>query len=51
VRAGRAQGWTEASYPFHDAPQDRVFPLLLPWESASQRVVYRWDGTLFSRSP
>ena len=51
VRAGRARGWTAETYPFHDAPQERVFPLLLPWESDSQRVVYRWDGTSFSRSP
>lgn len=51
LRAGRATGWTEANYPFHDAPQERVFPLLLPWDPASQRVVYRWNGTGFARAP
>lgn len=51
VRAGRARGWSADNYPFHDAPQERVFPLLLPWDNDSQRAVYRWDGTAFTRSP
>lgn len=51
VRAGRATGWTESNYPFHDVPQERVFPLLLPWDRSAQRVVYQWNGSAFERAP
>ena len=48
LRPGRAQGWTEKTYPF---PEDTsaaggLEPLLLPWSEASARR-YRFDGKSF----
>lgn len=51
IEAGAARGWTAENYPFHDAAQAQYFPLLLPWDPASRRVTYRWNGSAFSRSP
>src|SRR5688572_32431336 len=46
LRPGRAQGWSEKTYPF---PEDTTTagglePLLLPWSSASPRR-YAWNGS------
>ncbi len=48
VRAGRAHGFTKATYPF---PEDESAaggyePLPLPWGSLGQRL-YRFDGNVF----
>jgi hypothetical protein len=48
LRAGRAVGWTEKSYPF---PQDTTAagglePLLLPWSDLKKRR-YRFDGSSY----
>ena len=51
LRSGSAQGWTAATYPFHDAPPQGFFPLLLPWEPAQRQVTYRWAGSAFERAP
>lgn len=49
LRAGRAVGWTEKTYPF---PTDTTAagglePLLLPWAGQSARV-YVWNGSQFA---
>jgi hypothetical protein len=49
LRPGRAQGWSEKTYPF---PEDTTTagglePLLLPWSSASHRR-YAWNGSAFA---
>jgi len=51
LRSGAAQGWTAATYPFHDAAPQGFFPLLLPWEPSQGRVTYRWTGSAFERAP
>lgn len=50
LEAGAVTGWTQASYPFHDAPPNGFFALLLPW-STPRRVTYRWSGTAFVAAP
>lgn len=49
LRAGRAQGWSEKTYPF---PEDTTTagglePLLLPWSTGSARR-YAWNGSAFA---
>lgn len=51
VESPRAEGWTEQTYPFHDAPPQGFFPLLLPWQTGPRRVVYRWNGSAFAPVP
>ena len=51
IRSGSARGWDAATYPFHDQPAQGFFPLLLPWDAAQRRVVYRWSGAAFERAP
>jgi hypothetical protein len=48
VRPGRAQGWSEKTYPWtQDKPGGAMEPLLLPWGGvASQR--YGWNGKAFA---
>lgn len=48
VDTARAVGWTQESYPFHDAAPQGFFPLMLPWQTGAGRVVYRWNGTTFT---
>lgn len=50
VRAGRAIGWDERSYPFaqDEAPVGGIEPLILPW-SGKGTVTYRYNGTAFVR--
>jgi hypothetical protein len=52
VRPGRAQGWTDHSYPFsQDQPgQGALEPLLLPW-GGIDHLRYAFNGTTFARSP
>jgi len=51
VHAGRAQGWTDKTYPFtQDQPGGALEPLLLPW-GGIDHVRYAYNGTVFSRSP
>jgi hypothetical protein len=48
VRPGRATGWTQASYPWHeDQPGGTLEPLLLPWGDA-HALRYSWDGSRWS---
>jgi len=51
LRSGAARGWSAATYPFHDAPPQGFFPLLLPWDAAPRQVTYRWTGAAFERAP
>lgn len=51
IRSGAARGWGAASYPFHDAPPQGFFPLLLPWEPSQRQATYRWTGVVFERAP
>jgi hypothetical protein len=45
IDPGRAEGWSEQSYPFVAESQDTFGPLLLPWRHA--RALYRYrDGKL-----
>ena len=52
VRPGRAQGWTEKTYPFtQDQPgTGNLEPLLLPW-GGIDHLHYAFDGTSFARAP
>jgi len=52
VRPGRAQGWTDRTYPFaQDQPGQGAFePLLLPW-GGIEHLRYAWNGTTFARTP
>jgi hypothetical protein len=48
LRAGKAVGWSEKTYPF---PEDTTTagglePLVLPWSETSSRN-YKWSGTAF----
>lgn len=51
LRAGRAEGWSATTYPFHDVAPQGFFPLLLPWDPAQREVTYRWNGSAFERAP
>jgi len=51
VRAGRAQGWTDKTYPFgQDQPGGALEPLLLPW-GGIDHLRYAFNGTAFARVP
>ncbi len=50
VQSRPARGWTQSTYPFHDAPPQGFEALLLPWEP-TRRVSWRWNGTGFGRVP
>jgi len=51
VRPGRAQGWTDKTYPFsQDQPGGALEPLLLPW-GGIEHLVYKWSGSTFAKSP
>ncbi len=52
VRPGRAQGWTDKTYPFsQDQPgQGALEPLLLPW-GGIDHLRYGFNGTAFAKSP
>ncbi len=58
VHAGRAQGWTDKTYPFtQDQPSapgaassSAYEPLLLPW-GGIDHVRYAYNGTAFARLP
>ncbi len=50
VESRPARGWTEATYPFHDAPPQGYEPLLLPW-ATQRRVTWRWNGSAMARAP
>ena len=51
VRPGRAQGWTDKTYPFsQDQPGGAIEPLLLPW-GGLEHLVYTFNGTTFAKSP
>lgn len=51
VRPGRAQGWTEKTYPFgQDQPGGSLEPLLLPWGGVDH-LRYAYNGTAFARVP
>jgi hypothetical protein len=47
---GRAEEWTEQTYPFNQdgGPVGGFEPLLLPW-GGNKPVRYRWDGSSFVR--
>jgi len=51
VRPGRAQGWTEKTYPFgQDRPGGALEPLLLPWGGVAH-LRYSYNGTAFAQVP
>ncbi len=51
VRPGRAQGWTDKTYPFtQDQPGGAIEPLLLPW-GGTDHLVYKYNGSAFAKSP
>ena len=51
VRPGRAQGWTEKTYPFgQDRPGGALEPLLLPWGGVDH-LRYAFNGTAFAQVP
>ncbi len=51
VRPGRAQGWTDKTYPFgQDQPGGALEPLLLPWGGVDH-LRYTWSGAAFTRVP
>ena len=50
IEAGAARGWTQETYPFHDAAPQGFEALLLPWAPPS-RVAYRWNGSAVVRAP
>jgi hypothetical protein len=51
VRPGRAQGWTDKTYPFtQDQPGGALEPLLLPW-GGTDHLRYTFNGTTFAKSP
>ncbi len=50
IESRPARGWTQATYPFHDAPPQGFEALLLPWQTPT-RVTWRWSGTGFTRLP
>jgi hypothetical protein len=51
VRPGRAQGWTDKTYPFtQDQPGGAIEPLLLPW-GGIEHLVYKYNGSSFAKSP
>jgi len=51
VHAGRAQGWTDKTYPFtQDQPGGALEPLLLPW-AGMDHLRYAYNGTTFARVP
>lgn len=50
VETGDARGWTQTTYPFHDAPPQGYEPLALPW-AGPRRTVWRWSGAAMVRAP
>ncbi len=51
VRPGRAQGWTDKTYPFsQDPPGGALEPLLLPW-GGIDHLRYSFNGTTFVKTP
>ncbi len=44
VRAGRARGWSERSYPFVSEKRDGIEPLLLPWQGRVARYGFDENG-------
>ncbi|MFO0678620.1 MAG: hypothetical protein U0169_18955 [Polyangiaceae bacterium] len=49
AQAGRAFGWTAATYPFpEETSGGAVEPLLLPW-GATKMVRYGWTGSAFDK--
>ena len=51
VRAGRATGWTEKTYPWgQDATGGATEPLILPW-GKPDHLRYTWSGTAFALAP
>lgn len=50
VEARPPRGWTQATYPFHDAAPQGYEALLLPWQEP-HRVAWRWSGTAMVREP
>ncbi|MDH5674562.1 MAG: hypothetical protein OEZ06_20715 [Myxococcales bacterium] len=41
IKPGRAEGWSQGSYPFVAESLDGVQPLLLPWQHRATRYAYR----------
>ena len=50
IESRAPRGWTQATYPFHDAAPQGYEPLLLPWQEP-RRVTWRWSGSAMVRVP